>query len=293
MKRDVLIAIILKHIKTLDKKSPNFLYEVRAYNILIKKLGLYTIVNHKIIESMDITQHMKTKLNQWIKMDKSINLQDSEDFEYKLLTLPGIGSKLAKQLIESGITSIAKLKNKRIFNTLPIATQTDLIYKPLRRIPRYIIEYVESITKSYKLPFVYVGSYRRDSSSSSDIDVLTKKKIPADFINQLNDKIGDQILFYEPYAFGDSKISLILKVKKYKVNVKMDIFITTPKEYPFALLYSTGSKEFNIMMRGKCKKLGLLLNQKGLYRNTELIDCKTERDIFSQIELDYVLPKHR
>jgi len=290
MKQDVLIAIILKHIKTLDRKNPNFLYEIRAYNVLIKKIGIYPVINSKIIELMDITQNMKNKLNQWIKIKEPI------DFEYKLRTLTGIGSKLAKHLIDSGVDTMAKLKSKKIFATLPIATQIDLLYKPIRRIPRNIINYVEDITKSYKIPFIYVGSYRRGSSSSSDMDVLIKRNnpLPSDFIETLNKKIGTYVYFYEPYALGNSKISVILNVKKYKVNVKMDIFITNKLEYPFALLYSTGSKEFNIMMRSRCKKMGLLLNQKGLYKSDgTLINCVSEKDIFEAIGMVYISPLKR
>jgi DNA polymerase/3'-5' exonuclease PolX len=284
MKRDILIALILKHIKTLDKKKPGYLYEVRAYNVLIKKIVLYPIINDNIIDSMDISQNMKDKMHIWIK------IKDPIEFEYKLQTLTGIGSKLAKQLIDSGVDSMAKLKRKNVFEKLPLATQIDLTYKPLKRIPRHVIEYIEKITKYHKIPFVYVGSYRRGSASSSDVDVLIKKEPSIEKINNLT---GDQIYFYEPYARGDSKISLILKVKKYRINVKMDIFITTPVEFPFALLYSTGSKEFNIMMRGKCKTMGMLLNQKGLYKNTVLIKCKTEKDIFSAIGMEYVQPFDR
>lgn len=290
MKQDVLIAIILKYIKTLNRKSPNFLYEIRAYNVLIKKIGMYPIINSKVIESMDITPNMKNKLNEWIK------IRDPIDFEYKLRTITGIGSKLAKQLVDSGVDSMAKLKSKKVFDKLPIATQIDLIYKPIKRIPRHIIEYVEDITKSNKIPFVYVGSYRRGSSSSSDMDVLIKRNnpLPSNFIESLNKKIGTYVYFYEPYASGNSKISTILNIKKYKVKVKMDIFITNTVEYPFALLYSTGSKEFNIMMRSKCKKKGLLLNQKGLYKSDgSLIKCVSEKDIFKAVGMKYVLPTKR
>ena len=148
MKQDALIAIILKHIKTLDRKNPNFLYEIRAYNVLIKKIGIYPVINSKIIELMDITQNMKNKLNQLIKIKEPI------DFEYKLRTLTGIGSKLAKHLIDSGVDTMAKLKSKKIFATLPIATQIDLLYKPIRRIPRNSINNLKDITKSYQIPFI-------------------------------------------------------------------------------------------------------------------------------------------
>jgi DNA polymerase/3'-5' exonuclease PolX len=287
MKQDVLIAHILKHIRSLDK-SPNYIYEIRAYNVLIKKIRNFPIITKKEIEKMDITEHMREKMYKWIQIKEPI------DFEYKLRTFTGIGSKLAKQLIDSGVDSMTKLRSKRIFDTLPLATRIDLIYKPIKRIPRHIIEYVENLTKSIKIPFVYVGSYRRGALSSSDMDVLIKRNrpLPDNFVDQLNSKLTD-IKFYEPYAMGESKISLILNIKKYRVNVKMDIFITNSTEYPFALLYSTGSKEFNINMRSRCKKLGYLLNQTGLYKDGKLIECKTEKDIFKTLGMEFVPPNKR
>lgn len=290
MKQEDLIAHILIHIKSLDKTKSSFLYEIRAYNNLIKKVkALPSQICKKDIDDMDITDGMKYKLVEWIKSKKPI------DFEYKLRTINGIGSKLAKELIHRGVDSMRKLRSKKIFESLPIATKVDLIYKPLKRIPRHIIEYAESITKSHKIPFVYVGSYRRGSSSSSDMDVLIKanKGLKSDFVDQLNTKLHKLITFHKPYAMGDSKISTILTIHKYNVNVKMDIFITNNVEYPFALLYSTGSKEFNINMRSICKKKGLLLNQNGLFKDGVRIDCKGERCIFQELGMEYVPPSMR
>lgn len=289
MKQEILIAHVLKHMKTIDKTTNHYLYEIRAYNSLIKKIkSLPSIIKLADIMDMNITEHMKNRLLEFIRSKEPV------EFEYTLQTFTGIGSKLAKQLVDSGVDSISKLKSKKVFTTLPLATQIDIIYNPLKRIPRHIISHVEKLTKSVRIPFTYVGSYRRDALSSSDIDVLIKAKVPEDFIMVLNKKMGGKVKFHEPYASGKSKISTIVYIPKYSINVKMDIFITSPEEFPFALLYSTGSKQFNINFRAKCKSMGYLLNQKGLFdKKGNLISCKTEKDIFEYIGVNYIEPYKR
>ena len=64
------------------------------------------------------------------------------------------------------------------------------------------------------------------------------------------------------------------------------------------LLYSTGSKEFNLKMRAHAKGLGYLLNQKGLYyanEKKELVrdGVKTEKEIFEILSLPYTPPNKR
>jgi len=145
----------------------------------------------------------------------------------------------------------------------------------------------------------FVGSYRRKKPQSSDIDILldfsdksekTFKGSVEDFVNSLTSK---SIIVYKPYAIGPAKISTIVRLVKYKTNVKVDFFITNTKEYPFALLYATGSKENNIYMRKIAKSQGLLLNQKGLYKGNRSIPAKTEKDIFDLLKLPYLTPADR
>ena len=80
----------------------------------------------------------------------------------------------------------------------------------------------------------------------------------------------------------------------------MDIKVYRPEEYPFALLYFTGSGYFNRSMRWWAQtKFGLSLNDKGLARCAGNPDAKVEghfreeRDIFEHLKLAYVAPEDR
>ena len=73
-----------------------------------------------------------------------------------------------------------------------------------------------------------------------------------------------------------------------------------PEEYPFAILYFTGSKTFNTVMRNKALKLGFSLNEHGLYK---MIDGKKthkishhfpdEQSIFDFLKIEYKAPEKR
>ena len=79
-------------------------------------------------------------------------------------------------------------------------------------------------------------------------------------------------------------------------------YITTPDEYPFAVLYFTGSKEFNLKMREKALSYGYTMNEycltyveEGDHSGDRLEDAvfEKEEDIFDFLEMDYVEPCER
>ena len=84
-------------------------------------------------------------------------------------------------------------------------------------------------------------------------------------------------------------------VKLGTVARRLDMLITYPEEYACALLYFTGSKEHNIMMRNKAKVKGYRLNEHKLINieNNEIVDIKNEDDIFKFLDIKYVDPKNR
>jgi DNA polymerase lambda len=81
---------------------------------------------------------------------------------------------------------------------------------------------------------------------------------------------------------------------------RLDILYAPPNEYSFAILYFTGSQSFNISMRLYAMKLGLKLNEHGIYKHNEgRQDSKineiftNEAEIFSYLGLQFVAPSDR
>lgn len=297
MKKHILIAHIRAQINDISNTNPSYVFQIRAYNIVIKKLHALdaTEIDANIVNEMDLTAHMKTKLLKFLKIKK----QPERKLSDQLQDIAGIGYKLSRDLIRAGVKSTADLKKKKYLDMLPEAAIVDIKFKPLKPIPRYMIEYLEAQMKKNRIPVVFVGSYRRHKPASSDVDLLmTIENLnrwggAISFIKTLNE-MNANIKFHKPFAIGPAKISTICRLVKYKVNLKVDIFITNKQEYPFALLYSTGSKEFNIKMRRLAQTKGYLLNQKGLFKGKKKIEgLTTERSIFEYLGMVYKLPKYR
>jgi DNA polymerase (family X) len=96
-------------------------------------------------------------------------------------------------------------------------------------------------------------------------------------------------------AKGDTKASVLLSG-----GIQSDLRVVSDAEYSSALMYFTGSKEHNIVMRQRAIDRGLRLNEYGLFRSKEetrdpklLVKCRTEEDIFQQLGLHYIPPEMR
>lgn len=158
------------------------------------------------------------------------------------------------------------------------------------------------------LIYSLVGSYRRKANQSSDIDLLlsvqrsTTPKERANILHSFVEMLKHHNYIIEVLSLGDTKFMGIVRlapskgVSKYKHFRRMDILITSQEEYPFALLYFTGSKEFNIEFRKNAREHKVVLNEHGIFddKRTRLnLDIRSEIDIFNYFNVPYINPKHR
>ena len=135
------------------------------------------------------------------------------------------------------------------------------------------------------------GSLRRWRETIGDIDFLVSSRKPAEIIEFFTSQSG----ILSVSAKGDTKASVILPG-----GIQADLRVVSDAEFPFALLYFTGSKEHNIVMRQRAIQRGLRLNEYGLFKSKEetrdpklLVPCKTEEDVFVELGLAYVPPEMR
>ncbi len=135
------------------------------------------------------------------------------------------------------------------------------------------------------------GSLRRHREVIGDVDLLASSKNPASVIDFFTSQRG----ILNVIARGDTKASVLLEG-----GVQSDLRVVSDAEFPFALMYFTGSKEHNIVMRQRAIERGLRLNEYGLFRSkTEtrdaklLVSCKTEADVFEKLDLHEVPPEMR
>jgi len=272
------------------------------------------------IQSLPITEYMKNKAIEYLN-DKSntkgetksntkgetklTNLQKAK-LKIELIGLMGIGLEKAQILIDSGLTSIIQLRMKKWKLKLPEETKAWLEYKPSKSIPNSDIKELEPYLlklTSKNREIILVGSYRRNKPTSNDIDVMivsSNENIIDSFMKDLKKKLKNKA--YD-YSKGKDKLSIIIDVtdilKRSKKTVyKLDAFRVEPENRVSMLLYSTGSKSNNIEMRSKAKKLGMLLNQKGLFikKDDKLVkipNLNKEEDYYKAIGLKYKKPYER
>jgi DNA polymerase (family 10) len=135
------------------------------------------------------------------------------------------------------------------------------------------------------------GSLRRFKEIIGDVDFLASSKNPATVI----DFFTGQAHVMTVTAKGETKASVILTG-----GIQADLRVVSDAEYPFALLYFTGSKEHNIVMRQRAIQRGLRLNEYGLFHSDVetrdpklLVPCATEEEVFERLGLAYIPPELR
>lgn len=132
------------------------------------------------------------------------------------------------------------------------------------------------------------GSTRRRNETVHDIDIIVSTKNPA----AISRAFRGHPLVERVLAAGDTKSSVVLKN-----GLQADLRVVSDEEYPFALMYFTGSKEHNIVLRGLAQDRGWTLNEyrlapvkKGAAKIPEIRD---ERDIYELFGFDYIEPELR
>jgi DNA polymerase/3'-5' exonuclease PolX len=311
MKFNDLIKMLEQYMHLLEVEgAPANSYKIRAYVAIARKLQeFYPNASKNPDLNLDeyydnmrgrLTKESLNKLGEVIRTRHFLKLEDLERrIEYnvkvvrELMKVNGVGEVLAKELVGRGIRSKKDLEDKNIFALLPKIVQHSIMYKPLESIPAAMITSMLAAIKKQmpKAQIEVVGSYRRGSKTSSDIDFLIvgSEKDVEKFINE-----SKSPKFLEPYASGATKVSSIVVFDKK--NVKVDVFRTEPAEYIYALLFTTGGRDFNIGLRRVAMRRGLLLNHKGLFdkkTRKQVPGIKTEQDIFKALGVKYVAPTGR
>jgi DNA polymerase beta len=212
----------------------------------------------------------------------------------------GIGPKKAKELA-TGVKTIEQLRErvKQDPTLLNNVQKVGLRYYEdiLKRIPRSeILEYETMFRKSFGVTeFEIVGSYRRGASNSGDIDVIVTSENPNVF-KQWIDPLIQAGVIVEVLSRGPTKCLVIAKLNPQADARRVDFLYTTPEEYPFAVLYFTGSKFFNTVMRQHAVTRGYTMNEHGLYKKKgDKVSTvfQTEEDIFRFLGLVYKRPEER
>jgi len=242
---------------------------------------------------------IKQKLQEYLDTNKIKALEEYESRpENIFINVYGIGPKKASELVKKGIMSIDDLKARQD-EVLNSVQKTGLKYynDVLKRIPRSEIILYDKLLRTlfiklkHDARYEIVGSYRRGQQSSGDIDVILTA-IDPEFFDRFLDVLIEKKIIVEVLSRGKSKCLVIAKIPSSKVYRRVDFLFATPEEYPFSVLYFTGSKAFNVVMRGHALKMGYSMNEHGFTPAYNGI-IKDERDIFDVLGLEYKSPEER
>lgn len=250
------------------------------------------------------------KLNEYVNTGTLKILEREKNNPINILgEIYGVGPKKAKELVEKDITNIEQLRERQneVLNDIQ---KVGLKYYEdiLKRIPRSEIEEYKAIfDKGFEKVaqlgseshMEIVGSYRRGAESSGDIDVIITSTNPKAFVSFIDELIKEKIIL-EILSRGPSKCLVIAKIPTSNTARRVDFLYTSPEEFPFSILYFTGSKIFNTVMRNEALQKGLTMNEHGLYKmegkkKGDKVDAifKNEKDIFDYLNLVYKTPVER
>lgn len=319
------INYILNNFDLSDKEKFKNEYRLKSLTNslnIIKKFNKSLKNNNNLIELSKIRGIGKgtigriKEINTTGKLSEIIINKNTQKYFNNLIKIYGIGPKFAFKLLKQNIKSIDDLKQAIKNNKIKITNNIKLGIKYYNKIQennkRSIIKKHKLILKSTlnkvikdnnlstrDLFIKLCGSYRRKSNYINDIDCLL-------VVNNLNNKNKNWLSIYVNELKKVNYIvdSLTNKQKeKYmgfvkNVNntvIRLDIQLIDYNRYPFALLYFTGNKYFNLFIRNKAKNQGYKLNEFGLYKNNKQIiqNIKSEKDIFEFLNLKYLKPPNR
>jgi DNA polymerase beta len=295
------------------------LFKVRAYKKVIDELK----ISEKPIRTLadldaipGVGEKIRKKVAEIIETGGLVSAQKAKD-ELQLDAVDmlngvyGIGPVKAKELIGLGIKNIAQLrealaKDPSLLNDkqkIGVQYYEDI----LKRIPRDEMKQHEKLLLGSLvngMKGTVVGSYRRGASDSGDIDVLItmeskSDKVRHDAFHEYITNLKASGYMAEVLSEGDQKCLSIVKLSPTSISRRLDLLVIPAEQFPCALLYFTGSGDFNVAFRKHALKLGYTLNEHEMKLTGKIPDAKPvpkfkfEADIFTFLGLEYKEPKER
>ncbi len=190
--------------------------------------------------------------------------------------LPGFGEKTAANILKA----IGQRKQHADdFRLGDVAHDAEQISDDLREHPDVI-------------QVAVAGSYRRRKEVVHDLDFIVSTNTP-ETVSQF---FVTHPLVESIQAQGPTKSSVRLKS-----GVQADIRVVTNEQYPFAIVYFTGSKEHNIVLRSRALQRGWTLNEyrlgpvegKSKKAPDPIPAVHEEADLYRALDLDYIEPELR
>ncbi len=312
MKNLEISAIFREIANILEIKGDNP-FRIRAYERAAQNIEGLTediedfVRDDRLMDIPGVGKDLADKIKEYVQTGK---IKAYEDLKKKvpgglldLLNIPSVGPKTAKLLYEelkiknildlekaikkNKLQGIFGIKEKTIEN---ISKGIGLLKRGRERMTlaqamRVADEFIGALKKLSEVKRISVaGSLRRQKETVRDIDILMISKKPKKIMDVFTGLPDVATVL----AKGETKSSV-----RTKDDVQVDCRVEEEKSFGAALLYFTGSKNFNIRLRQLAIKRGLKINEYGVFRKNRFVCGKTEEEIFEILGMSYIEPELR
>ncbi len=191
--------------------------------------------------------------------------------EQKLRELPRMGAKLEEKVLKS----IAQYRQRTGRFLLSFG----------QKVAGELIPYLSETGGIEKI--AAAGSLRRGKDTIGDLDLLVTGSGAADAL----ERFVQHPKAHSILGKGANKASVQYGLE----GLQVDLRALPHESYGAAMQYFTGSKEHNILVRSRALKLGLTLNEYGLFKldTEERVAGATEEEIYAAIGLPWIPPELR
>ena len=223
--------------------------------------------------------------------------KDKEIILREFRKIYGVGPKQSQQWYNWGYRSVDQLAE--IYPTMTDAQKLGYQYYRdfQQKVPRneidFINGYLHKLLDPLNVNFVIAGSYRRGLAESGDIDMLIENNGNTQMGNVLQPLFNSGLVIGN-LAIGETVYRGIIRIGPQFPARRLDIRLVNSVAWPFALLYFTGSKDFNVQIRNRAIALGVSLSEYSLTdQNANSYPAKSEEEIFQLLGVQYLEPQQR
>ena len=209
-----------------------------------------------------------------------LNIQSLDELQAaceaeQVRTLKGFGAKTEKTILDG----IAFAKSA--------ASQTRMMWRDADEIAQMLLAHMNACPQIGRMEMA--GSYRRGKETIGDLDLL----VTCSDVQQVMDHFGEFPEVADVQVRGDTKMSVRLHA-----GLQIDLRVVPEESFGAALQYFTGSKEHNVVVRGRAKQRGLKVNEWGVFRVQddepgERVAGATEQEVYAALELPEFPPELR
>jgi len=188
----------------------------------------------------------------------------------RIREMPGFGAKTEANIIKAIQSMQSDGGRKPLYMALPLAEQ---IVNELLEVSG--VEHADA-----------GGSIRRRRDTIGDIDIIAATSD----VERLMERFASLDVFAEITSMGSRRASAITQSQ-----IRCDLWAVPPESYWTGLHHVTGSKDHHVRLRGIAGRLGLLINERGVYRDSDgqAIAIESEEEIYSLLGMSYIPPELR